>query len=216
MNRSRRVAIPLVLAAFVVSALLASSASATTPQWIVEGKALAVGATEEIASTTTVSETFSFQLTVAGVLFKTECKTMTLPKSFIKGESTREDKSFEMGNCSLAAGPKTCSVPATMALEPLTSTLEGTAGSFKLKFAPKEGTKVMTLVFSGAECPIAGNHEVTGTMSCNYPGVETEQKNHVLEFSLTSGTELKTGGAKVLLTGKDEFWLVTNKKWKVA
>jgi hypothetical protein len=39
---------------FLVSAVLASSASATTPQWIVEGKVL--GAAEPLAKSTNVTE----------------------------------------------------------------------------------------------------------------------------------------------------------------
>ena len=217
MNRSRRSAIGLVLAALVVSALLASSASATTPQWIVEGKALEKGATEAIAKSTTVTESFSIKTTVAGVMLKVQCTNVTLPGSLIEGERTRKDNSFEMEGCSLASGPATCHVPATIKLKPLTSTLEGTAGSFKLKFVPTTETEVMTITFSGAECPLtAVKLVIEGTMSCNYPGVETEQVNHVLEFSLTSGTELKRAGEKVTLTGKDEFWLTSSKKWKVA
>jgi hypothetical protein len=106
--------------------------------------------------------------------------------------------------------------PGIVPLEPMTSTLEGTAGAFKLKFAPTTGTTAITLNISGIGCPIAGSIEIKGKMSCNYPGVESETKNHVLEFSLSSGTELKFGGKNVTLTGKDEFWLASNENWKVA
>lgn len=215
MNRSRRAAIPLVLAALVISALLASSASATTPQWIVEGKALETGATEQIAESTTVTETFSIKSAPAGISIKLECKKMTLPNSLIKGERTRVDSPFVMENCTFT-GPAACSAGSTLKLESLTSTLEGTAGAFKLKFAPTSGSTVMTINITGASCALAGSFPIKGTMSCNYPGVETEQKNHLLEFSLTSGTELTHGSDKVTLTGKDEFWLTSNKNWKVA
>lgn len=120
-----------------------------------------------------------------------------------------------MENCTFT-GPPACSAGSTLKLESLTSTLEGTAGSFKLKFAPTSGERVMTIKITGASCALAGSFEVKGTMSCDYPGVETEQKNHLLEFSLTSGSELKHGSEEVTLTGKDEFWLTSNKNWKVA
>jgi hypothetical protein len=214
MKRSRLAAIPFVLALFLVSAVLASSASATTPQWIVEGKAL--GAAEPLAKSTKVTETFAIKAVVVGVNVKVECTAMSLPKSKIEGERTRVDNPFEMEGCALTTGPAACSIPASFPLEPLTSTLEGTAGAFKLKFAPTTETPVMTIVISGTGCPIAGELPIKGTMSCNYPGVETETKNHVLEFSLSSGTELKFGGKNVTLTGKDEFWLSSNKNWKVA
>jgi hypothetical protein len=216
MKRSRFTAISLALAMLIVSAALASSASATTPAWIAEGSPLGTGVTAEIAESTTVKEAFSIRTNAAGVMLKVECTQMSVPKSLIEGESTRKDPSLTMGNCALTTGPHTCSVPSTITLEPLSSTLEGTAGSFKLKFTPTLSTTVMTITLSGAECILAGSFPVKGTMSCNYPGVETEGKNHVLEFSLTSGTELVHGTDKVTLTGKDEFWLKSGKNWKVA
>jgi hypothetical protein len=215
MKRSRLAAIPFVLALFAVGAVLASSASATTPQWIVEGKALGIGVSEPLAKSTNVTETFAIRTAVGGVMVKVACTGMSLPSSVIQGERTRIDSPFEMEGCTLT-GPPACSIPASFPLKSLTSTLEGTAGAFKLKFAPTSGTTAMTIKVSGAGCPIAANLEITGTMSCNYPGVETETKNHVLEFSLSSGTALKLGGEEVTLTGKDEFWLSSGKNWKVA
>ncbi len=216
MNFSRRASIPLVLALFALTAAFASSASATTPAWIVEGTPLAPGARESIAKTTNVTETFSIKTTVASVSVKVGCTSISLPKSLIEGERTRIDNPFEMEGCTVTA-PAGCTIPGgTFALEPLTSTLEGTAGSFKLKFAPTSGSTVMTVKVSGTGCAIAGSLAFKGTMSCNYPGVETEVKNHVLEFSLTSGTALKVGSEEATLTGKDEFWLASNKNWKVA
>lgn len=215
MNFSRLAGIPIVLAVLALGAAFASSASATTPQWIIEGAPLGVESEAPLAESTKVTETFSFKTTVAGASVKIGCTGMTLPESRIKGERTRFDEPFKMEGCTFT-GPPSCSIPASFELKALTSTLEGSAGSFKLKFVPKSGTLVMSVNISGAGCALAGAFEVSGTMSCNYPGVETEQKNHVLEFSLTSGTELKHGSEKVTLTGKDEFWLKSNKNWKVA
>jgi hypothetical protein len=216
MNRSRRAAISVVLAMLALGAVFASSAAATTPQWIVAGSALGIGATEAIAPSTTVTETFSIKAAPAGISLKLECKKVTLPGSVIKGERTRIDNEFKLENCTFI-GPASCSGPSAVTLEPLTSTLEGTAGSFKLKFSPTTtGGPVMFINITGASCALAGPFEVKGTMSCNYPGVETEQRNHVLEFSLASGSELKHGTEKVTLTGKDEFWLKSEKFWKVA
>jgi len=215
MNCSRRAAIPLVLALLVLGAAFASSASATTPAWIVAGSPLAAGKTEPLAESTNVKETFAIKTKVAGASVKVECTGMSLPASLIEGERTRKDNPFEMEGCTFT-GPASCTIPATFPLKNLTSTLEGTAGAFKLKFVPASGTAVMSIAVSGAGCALAGEFVIEGTMSCNYPGVETEQQNHTLEFSLTSGTELKHGTEKVTLTGKDEFWLTSGKKWKVA
>jgi len=215
MNFSRRAATPIVLALLVLGAALASSASATTPAWIIAGSPLATGETAALAESTTVTETFAIKGVTAGVAWKTQCTTMKLPKSTIEGERTRRDEPVRMEGCSLS-GAAHCEVPSTIEFDPLTSTLEGTAGSFKLKFVPSSGTEVVTVNISGTGCAITGPFIIKGTMSCNYPGVETEAINHVLEFSLTSGSELKHAGEKVTLTGKDEFWLASGLKWKVA
>ena len=201
--------------AIVAGALFASSAWTTTPIWIIEGSPLSSGAEQPLAKTTNVTETFTIKTTVAGANIKVACTGMALPHSLIKGESTREDLPFEMSGCAFS-GPASCSMPSSFKLQSLTSTLEGTAGAFKLKFVPKAGSTAMKIPITGASCAIAGEMEVTGSMSCNYPGVETEAVNHVLEFSLTSGTELFFGSNKVTLTGKDEFWLSNSKKWKVT
>jgi hypothetical protein len=210
MTCPRRVAVLSAVAMLVLCATLTSTASATTPAWIVAGSPLASGATEAIAETTTVTEVFSIKSPEWGIT----CTTMKLPESLIEGERTRKDKSIRMENCKLIGVP-TCKI-ATIPLEPLTSTLEGTSGAFKLKFSPTSGTTVASLNLSSAGCGSRGIVPVSGTMSCNYPGVETEGKNHVLEFSLTSGTELKEAGEPVTLTGRDEFWLASGKSWKVA
>lgn len=207
MNYSRRIAI--VLAMLLLGAVTASAASASSPAWIVEGKALAPGATEAIAESTKVTQVFSIKSGSFGV----ECPDMSLPESLIEGESTRKDKSFRMESCTVIGAPK-CVAP-TIALEPLTSTLEGTEGHYKLFFKPTSGTTVAKIKFSGSEC-VLGTVTITGTMACEYPKVESPGKNHVLEFSLTSGTALKHGSENVTLTGDDEFWLTSGKEWWVA
>jgi hypothetical protein len=210
MNRAKRVAVLTVVAMLILAAGLTSSAAAETPAWIVEGSPLGTGKTEAIAETTTVTETFSIKTPKGSFA----CTTMKLPESVIVGERTRKDNPVRMEGCKVVGVP-TCKLP-TLTLAPLVSTLEGTSGAFKLKFQPTSGTTVTTIDLSSPGCGSIGIVTVTGTMSCNYPGVETEQKNHVLEFSLTSGTELKEEGETVTLTGKDEFWLKSNKLWKVA
>lgn len=215
MNFSRRAAASIVLALLMLGAALASSASATTPAWIVAGSPLVSGATEALAESTSVTEAFAIKGKTGGVSWNVQCTTMKLHESLIEGERTRKDNPIQMGGCVLSGLPH-CAVPSAIEFAPLTSTLEGTAGSFKLKFAPSSGTEVVTVNISGAECIAVGSFIVTGTMSCDYPGVETEQKNHTLEFTLTSGSELKHGTEAVKLTGKDEFWLTSGKSWKVA
>lgn len=208
MNYSRRIAV--VLTMMVLGAVTASAASASSPAWIVEGSALGSGATEAIAETTKVTQVFAIKTSKWGV----ECSAMKLPESLIEGERTRKDKAIRMESCISIGAPK-CEVP-TITLQPLTSTLEGTEGHYKLFFKPTSGTTVAKVNLSGSGCGGLGIVTVTGTMACNYPEVEFPAQNHVLEFSLSSGSALEWLGEVVTLTGHDEFWLASNKKWWVA
>jgi hypothetical protein len=208
MNPSRRAVLAAVLAILALGAT-ASVAVAASPTWVVNGKFLEPGATKAIAESTTVKENFS----IRSSSWEVSCTSLKVPGSVIEGERTRRDPGMVLEGCAVSK-PAKCTV-STIKFAPLTSTLEGTTGHFKLNFKPTSGTTVTTIKLSGAEC-IVSSIEVTGTMACNYPGVETEAHNHILEFSLTSGSELKFGGGAVKLTGQDEFWLNPNELWGVA
>ncbi len=209
MNGLRGAVLLIVLAALALGTAV-PVASATSPAWIVAGKTLAPGATKALAETTTVTEIFTIKTSQWGV----KCPSIKLFGSLIEGENIRKDNAMTLEGCE-AIGAPTCKVPP-IKLKPLTSTLEGTAGHFKLNFKPTSGTTVMAVNLSGSGCGGFGTLTVTGTMACNYPGVETEAQNHVLEFSLTSGTALKFGEEEVTLTGQDEFWLSSKESWGVA
>jgi hypothetical protein len=206
MFRARLITL-LTLAALALGAVGASSASAASPAWTVEGATLGVGAKEAIAETTTVKETF----VIKGASWGIECPSVKFSEAFIEGEKTRKEKSIILEGCK--AIKSTCKV-ATIETKPLTSHLIGTAGHYKLEFEPTTpGGPVATITLSGTGC--LGSFSIGGTMACNYPEVESEKKDHVLEFTLTSGTNLKHGTEEVTLAGKDEFWLTSNKLWSV-
>jgi hypothetical protein len=200
----------LALAILVSTVAFTSSAQATSPAWTVEKVTLGVGMKENIAETTTVTEEFVIKGSTWGV----KCPSVKFSAAFIEGEKTRKEKSIILEGCKAIGS--SCKV-ATIETEPLTSTLSGTVGHYKLNFKPTSGTTVATITLSGAGCP--GALVVTGTMACNYPSVESEAVNHVLEFTATSGTELKREFEKtseaVTLAGKDEFWLTSKKLWSV-
>jgi hypothetical protein len=198
--------IQLLLLAILAIGMLGVSASAqATPTWWVEGKALAASETEAIAETTNVLKAFVIKTPKLAI----ECTTVALEKSLVEGTKARTDQSMIIGGCKLV-GVSGCTVAAIKS-KPLSSVLEGTTGKLKLNFKPTSGTEVATVSISGTGCP--GSFVLTGTMACEYPGVETESVDHILDFSVESGSKLLVGEEKVVFSGEDEFWLELNLKW---
>ncbi|HEY3829325.1 MAG TPA: hypothetical protein VGL57_09025 [Solirubrobacteraceae bacterium] len=196
------------MAMFVLGAVAASAASAASPAWWVAGTLLK--GTEAISETTTVTKAFSITANSYGV----ECGSVALEGASIEAEKTAKFKAIAFGGCKVLES-SSCTVPTTIKTEPLTATLEGTTGHFKLNFAPTTmGKPLVVIKFSGAKCALE-TATLTGTMACNYPGVETEAIIHELEFTATSGSHLKEGSLEVKLAGIDDFWLTPEKKWSV-
>lgn len=134
----------------------ASTAVAISPHWVVAGKALAPGATEAIAESNTVTETFAIKTPKWGL----ECTSMKLSESFIEGENIRKDTVMNPESCKAVGFP---SCKPGLKLSSLTSTLEGTAGHYKLNFKPSSGTTVAIVTLAGAGCGELGKLVVTGT-----------------------------------------------------
>jgi hypothetical protein len=198
-----------LLAVFALSAIVASAASAASPAWWVEGSLLAAGKTEAVAETTTVAENFVVQDHSFGV----ECTSVQLEKTSIEGEKTAKLEAIVLKGCKDLTQPH-CEV-ATIKTNPLTATLEGTTGHFKLNFKPTtKGEPVETVHFSGSECTFS-SIVLHGSMACNYPKVESEAVIHELEFTASSGSKLEALGEEVELRGFDDFWLKSEKKWSV-
>src|ERR1700727_3147447 len=190
-SRAGRIVL-VCLVALVVGGAAAVSASAASPAWTVEGKTLATGAKEAIAETTSVTESF----VIKSKAWEVKCPTVKFKEAFIEGEKTRKEKSIVFEGCEAIGS--SCSI-TKIETEPLTSKLVGAKGAYKLEFSSSSGT-IMTVSLTGSGCP--GSVAVSGTMACNYPEVETEKKDHILEFTLTSGTKLKTGTEEVTVAGK--------------
>jgi hypothetical protein len=199
-----------LLAMLVLSAIAASSAAAESPAWWITGSLLKAKSTAAIAETTTVTTPFSVTTPAVGF----QCGAIAAESAFIEGEKTAKGKSIVFKTCKITK-PTTCSIPATDETLPLTATLEGTSKHFKLNFAPTTGKTLADIDFEGIECSIAGQKPLEGTMACNYPGVETESVDHLLEFTATSGSLLKLTGEEAVFTGLDEFWLASKSKWSV-
>jgi hypothetical protein len=205
-SRFKRLASCLV-ALCALSAALTSTAWAASPQWFVAGTALKTGEQRTIAEATTVTEAFEIKTSQVTVV----CPSLKLEKSLIEGEKARSDHAMILEGCEDVTATR-CKV-GTITSKPLSSVLEGEKGKLKLNFKPTSGEEVTTIKISGAECAAEMTFVVSGTMACNYPGVETEAVDHKLEFSASSGSKLKAFGVAAELKGNDTFWLTSEKMW---
>jgi hypothetical protein len=204
-----------LLAVLALSAVVASSATAASPEWWIAGSPLKAKATAAVAETTNVTIPFSIKTS----LVAWECGAIAVPNAFIEGEKTARLKAIVFKNCKVT-GTSGCTVPSTEETHPLTATLEGTTKNYKLDFAPTTKKVLSEVTFSGTHCAVTDGEEerllpVEGSMACNYPGVETESVDHLLEFTATSGSLLKLAGEEATFTGLDEFWLASKSKWSV-
>jgi hypothetical protein len=207
MSRVKKLTSCLV-AVLALAAISASAASAASPAWWVAGNPLATGATEAVAETTTVTEPF----VIKAPGFKMECKSVKLEKGSIEGEKTG-NAVIIVTNCEVTTQP--ACIVGTITTKPLKLLLKGTSPNFKLNFEPVSGTEVATVHYSGSGCTLPASVVIAGSMQCNYPGVETEATEHVLEFTTGSGSKLELGGVSITFSGIDRFWLASNKKWSV-
>jgi hypothetical protein len=190
------------------------------PKWWVEGKLL-VGS-EALTETTTVPATEPFELNMMGKgiamePFTIRCSSVRLENAKIEGPSTRREEHVVYENC-IAVGKTECTV-ATTPTQPLQAQLEGSSGNEKLRFVPQSGKEIANYVVTGASCKVKGEYEADGEMICNYKFVETESLEHPLEFTASSGSNVKVRvnhAAKetaVPFTGTDEVHLASGKMW---
>jgi hypothetical protein len=205
----KRIILPL-LAISMLSATFASAASAASPAWWRAGSPLKTGETAAIAETTEVATPFRVEIGSYGI----QCDSVRLEGTFLEGEKTGKGHSIVLSGCTDLTQPS-CEV-ATIKSAPLSLVLEGEkTEKFKLNFKPTSGTEVATVKISGSSCSFS-KIVLTGSMACNYPKVETEARVHELEFTTSSGTNLKAEGTlEAKFTGLDDFWLVSEKNWSV-
>jgi hypothetical protein len=195
----------------VISAVAAAPASATSPEWWVEGSEIAKA--ETVAEAVTIKQAPTFKV---GSIVTVTCSTVKVKHGIIRpGNSNNGTFAFE--SCSVASQSH-CEVP-NFSSEPLVFPLEGTGAKLKLNFQPASGRTLAVVVVknSGGTCAVANTYPITsGTskgMACNYPGVETEKTEHELVFNSETGSEAFFGSTKVLFEGDFFVKLSLGNKW---
>jgi hypothetical protein len=186
----------------------AAAQAAEGSWWVMEAQ---LKGTAELAETTKVVSNFKLEMHGEGILFTIECEGVKIKGAKIENANERSDPGDTFEKC-LAVGKPECTVSASTA-QPLKAVAEGTTGAFKLKFAPKTGTEIGKWTVSGSLCLEKGSYFADGTMDCNYKGVETEATEHPLEFTATSGSNVKVGGVSSKFTLTYEDKLASGQKW---
>ena len=133
----------------------------------------------------------------------------------IESPNVRKEEALLFEKCSVVGEPS-CKV--SIKTRPLVAKLEGSTGAIKLRFVPESGTEIAKWTITGctAHTERNGKYEADGTMDCNYSGVETESKEHPLEFTATSGSSVKVNGEPSEFTGTDKVHLASNKLWSAS
>jgi hypothetical protein len=210
-NRQRILFVSL-LAVFVLSALMASVASAAeTPEWWVAGSLLK--GSEALAEETKVTTPFEIEAHGEKVgKFIIKCEELRVKEGKIEGPNVRREEAVVFGKCGVV-GEASCSV--AIKTKPLVAKLEGSPGAIKLKFVPESGTEIAKWTITGCTSHTErnGSYEADGTMNCNYNGVETESEEHPLEFTATSGSKVEVNGKPSEFTGTDKVHLADRKLW---
>jgi hypothetical protein len=208
---SRKIATLLVvLGTMAASAGFSAAAQAEEKHsWWIAGSAFT--GTAELAETTKVVSNFKLEMHGEGILFTIECEGVKIKGAKIENATERSDPGDTFEKC-IAVGKPECTVSASTT-QPLKAVVAGTTGAFKLKFEPKTGTEIGKWTVSGALCSEKGSYLANGTMICNYNGIETEALEHPLEFTTTSGSNVKVGGVSSKFTLTYEDKLASGQKW---
>jgi hypothetical protein len=192
-----------LLGVFALSAIAAPAASASPKWWVAEKLFEGKAALAEETSVTKPLKVEASGLTL-------ECKKVKVKSGLIESPSSRSEKAEVFEECQ--AGGSACKT-GTTETKPLKATLEGSTGAIKLKFEPQTGKEIAKFEITGASCTIKGTYTLTGTMICNYNGVETESIEHPLEFTPTSGSEVEVNSKSAKFSGTDEVLLASGEKW---
>jgi len=209
MSRTRFILLGL-MSAVALSAVMATSALAAAPEWWVEGSVIKVA--EKIAPKGNLLTPIIIKSSKVTI----ECTEDTVKNGFIGPGNKNSMESLVMGGCKIPTLPS-CVIP-TVESNPLVFPLIRLEekGKIKLNFTPETGKLLAKITVKG-ECAAKGSYELTvgekAGMQCEYPGVETEKKEHELNFSEGAGSELLLNGEKAILTGIVHFGLASGKLW---
>jgi hypothetical protein len=213
MSRSKLFLLSL-LALCALSTGFSASADAT-PEWWVAGGVIKTA--EKLTTKVEVPEPIVFQSGAITI----ECSKLEVTGGFVRPKNENSAESLVFSECKVP-GDATC-VVETIKTKALKFPLAGTAGAISLNFAPTTENVIATFKITSCtnkatsgEKVIKSNSKTGIGMKCDYPGVESEQLNHELEFSAKSGSELEIESEPKGEAKSEPLSLLALVKWALA
>jgi hypothetical protein len=155
-----------LLATLAMSALISTTATATTHNFKVEGKELTGAEKEEL---NIQAEKITFATTIATIKVAIECDELNAPSAANTIEAEGKSKfEFQLKNCyaSEIKEEKKVALPACAVAEPFTlkgeGLLKGVVGQPEDELKEKGAEALGTFEITGAKCAIAQKSEVKG------------------------------------------------------
>ena len=189
-----RVVLLGVLALFIASGVMTSSASASGPFWHVNGSLFSTG-TKQIK----LQSKGAAVLSLPSLKIEITCNNSISEGSTIEGNGTSQGQGkgrITYSSCkSNAAG---CTVAEPITTNPIKSYLAVAATQTKdvEVFEPGQGTLFVTLKLSGGSCLLAGSFEVTGGAVAELIPSGSEAQEGLLFFPKTPITKVKHEGVE--------------------
>jgi len=208
MFKPRTIAVVVAMAVASSAALASSAATAAAAGWMVGGSTLTTGASEKLALTTKVDETFV--LSAAGT---------TITCTGIKVENgeliapNKDSETLVFTGCTVNI-PECTVKNGEIATKVLLSeaTLEGALAA-NIQFKPETGTRFAEIEFSGVECAVE-LLPVTGTTRALAPTGQDERTLQLLTAKTSPG-ELRLGSAEATLKGSTLVEVECHEPWRL-
>lgn len=194
--------------ALMVLAATTPVASAATEGWMING-ALLTG-TKALATTAATEE--NWQFSAAGVVATCTGATVNSSSPQIKAVAGGAAASVEFGGCSVN---EHCTMPTTIRTQPVVVefTLDGALAD-KAVFTPRTKNVFTTFDFTGAECALLGEQEITGKFSVLAPTGQDESTKQAVKAAVAVGSgELKDGSAGIEVRGSVLERLASGETW---
>jgi hypothetical protein len=214
MRSSHKMGLMVVVGMLVLGAFAASSASAATPSWKIEGKELKAGEKAALVENITASTHISFGRAFG---WQVECTTVKARNANLEGPNLYSAERLAFGGCAFTAplsDKEHCSIEGgEFITNPVSGTLSTVGSATRLTITPTNKIEFTELHIIGSQCVQSGKRVLKGTMGSEIMSPSLEQTSHLLNFSSTSGSELRLGSELLTLNGKEEFALTSGKKW---
>jgi hypothetical protein len=177
-----------VLALFIATVIMASTASALGPYWHVNGSKLGQGVKKQIKLQNKGAVFFQWTASLSPVV-NIECKNSIAEGGAIEGNGNNQgqDKgSFKFSQCKpIPPSEPTCKVSEPIITKQLKShlvTYKGMQSKYADLFEPQEGSVFMIMKTTECGLGVSGEREVIGDVAAEVMPTEAEAQEGLLSF----------------------------------